>query len=195
MRWTYLELEVSPSNTCLVRSFLSVVLYPVLELTFILFLTFTRRTARYFWSLLTATWDIIIYSIRFIFNDIVAYFHVTLIAVGQCMLVAGQELVPGLFVFILAQMRQSSAEEQQAKHPRNFCVKVRPRCPSWLSTARGSSQVRLLRRDTASCCFLFVKGRIFSFCFSSFIMSMFKIDSPRCLFCGWPNSRFRGSDC
>lgn len=90
--------ELSPSTTYIVSSFLSVALYNVLELTFILFLTFKRRKGLYFWSFLASTWGIAIYAIGFILKDFglansIPYFYVTLIVVGWCMMVTGQSMV------------------------------------------------------------------------------------------------------
>lgn len=90
--------QLSPSTTYIVSSFLSVALYNVLELTFILFLTFKRRKGLYFWSFLASTWGIAIYAIGFILKDFdlansISYFYVTLIVVGWCMMVTGQSLV------------------------------------------------------------------------------------------------------
>lgn len=90
--------ELSPSTTYIVSSFLSIALYNVLELTFILFLTFKRRSGLYFWSFLAATSGIAIYSIGFILKDFnlatsIPSFYVTLIVVGWCMMVTGQSMV------------------------------------------------------------------------------------------------------
>lgn len=90
--------KLSPSTTYIVSSFLSVALYNFLELTFILFLTFKRRSGLYFWSFLAATWGIAPYSIGFILKDFdlansISYFYVTLIVVGWCMMVTGQSMV------------------------------------------------------------------------------------------------------
>ncbi|RMJ21456.1 hypothetical protein PHISP_07676 [Aspergillus sp. HF37] len=90
--------NIKPPITYVVTSFLSIALYNVLELTFILFLTFKRRGGLYFWSFLTSSWGIAIYSVGFVLKDFnlarsISYFYVTLIIVGWCAMVTGQSMV------------------------------------------------------------------------------------------------------
>ncbi|KAL4778106.1 hypothetical protein BJX76DRAFT_366721 [Aspergillus varians] len=88
-----------PRNiTYVVTAFLSIALYNVLELTFLLFFTFKRRAGLYFWSCTFATWGIAIYSIGLILKDFdvathISAFYVTLIIFGWCAMVTGQSLV------------------------------------------------------------------------------------------------------
>ncbi|KAI9929642.1 hypothetical protein ASPWEDRAFT_532341 [Aspergillus wentii DTO 134E9] len=84
--------------TYIVTALLSVALYNVLELTFLLFLTFKRRNGLYFWSFLISSWGIAIYCIGFILKDFnlansISYFYVTLIILGWCAMITGQSLV------------------------------------------------------------------------------------------------------
>ncbi|OJZ80317.1 hypothetical protein ASPFODRAFT_148037 [Aspergillus luchuensis CBS 106.47] len=91
--------QLSRPVTYVINSFLSIALYNVVELTFILLLTFKSRKGLYFWSFVVATWGIAIYSIGFILKDFnlvdnsIPYFYVTLIVVGWCAMVTGQSMV------------------------------------------------------------------------------------------------------
>jgi hypothetical protein len=77
--------------------FLSVALYNVVELTFIIFATFKRRTGLYFWSFIIATWGIAPYSAGFLMKYLgmsdFNWGYVTLIVVGWCSMVTGQSVV------------------------------------------------------------------------------------------------------
>jgi hypothetical protein len=81
-----------------VTSLLSIALYNVIELSFLLFATFKRRNGPYFWSFLVATWGIAFYVIGFILKDFslaprISYFYVTFIILGWCAMVTGQSMV------------------------------------------------------------------------------------------------------
>ncbi|PYI11217.1 integral membrane protein [Aspergillus sclerotiicarbonarius CBS 121057] len=85
--------------TYVITAFLSIALYNVVELTFILLVTFKRRKGLYFWSFVVASLGIAIYSIGFVLKDFnivtepLSYFYVTLIILGWCGMVTGQSLV------------------------------------------------------------------------------------------------------
>ncbi|RAK95675.1 uncharacterized protein BO80DRAFT_418441 [Aspergillus ibericus CBS 121593] len=85
--------------TYVVTAFLSIALYNVIELTFILFLTFKRRKGLYFWSFVVASVGIAIYSIGFVLKDFnlvavsLSYLYVTFIVLGWCAMVTGQSMV------------------------------------------------------------------------------------------------------
>ncbi|KAL5371428.1 hypothetical protein DPSP01_014271 [Paraphaeosphaeria sporulosa] len=78
-------------------AFLSIALYNVIELNFLIFAIFKRRKGVYFWSLLVATWGIVPHAIGFIFK----FFRVisipvlssALVALGWPCMVTGQSLV------------------------------------------------------------------------------------------------------
>ncbi|PVI07355.1 hypothetical protein DM02DRAFT_497150, partial [Periconia macrospinosa] len=78
-------------------AFLSIALYNVLELTFLVFTTFKKRTGLYFWSVNIANWGIAPHAIGFIFK----FFQVininllssAIVAVGWVCMVTGQSLV------------------------------------------------------------------------------------------------------
>lgn len=78
-------------------AFLSIALYNVIELTFLIFATFTRREGLYFWSLVIATWGIALHGVGFTFK----FFQVisinvlscALIGVGWVGMVTGQSVV------------------------------------------------------------------------------------------------------
>ncbi|KAK7178122.1 integral membrane protein [Paraphaeosphaeria sporulosa] len=78
-------------------AFLSIALYNVIELTFLIFAIFKRRKGLYFWSLLVATWGIVPHAIGFIFK----FFWVislpvlssAIVALGWPCMVTGQSLV------------------------------------------------------------------------------------------------------
>jgi hypothetical protein len=81
-----------------VVAFVSVALYNVLELTFIIFVTFRKRSGLYFWSFCVATWGIPPYSIAFLLkglgvNPAVVFVYVTLIVIGWVCTVTGQSAV------------------------------------------------------------------------------------------------------
>lgn len=92
------EANLPHSITYVVTAFLSISLYNVLELSFIIFLTFKRRGGLYFWSFLISTWGIAVYAIGFILKDFnlanrISYFYITLLLVGWCTMVTGQSMV------------------------------------------------------------------------------------------------------
>ncbi|KAL2820310.1 hypothetical protein BJX63DRAFT_444596 [Aspergillus granulosus] len=85
-------------ETYAVIAFLSIALYNVLELTFLLFLVFKHRRGLYFWSFFVATWGVAIYATGFVLHDFrltgsARLFSVTLIVLGWCAMVTGQSLV------------------------------------------------------------------------------------------------------
>jgi len=77
--------------------FLSLALYNVIELNFIIFATFKQRRGLYFWSFLVATWGVAVYSGGFIMKAMqlthLNWVFVTLIVVGWCSMVTGQSVV------------------------------------------------------------------------------------------------------
>ncbi|CAI6095942.1 unnamed protein product [Clonostachys chloroleuca] len=88
----------SLTNKFLLVAFVSVALYNVLELTFMVFSTFKKRSGLYFWSFCIAIWGIPPYSIGFLLKGIGAnpnatYAYVTLIVIGWCSTVTGQSVV------------------------------------------------------------------------------------------------------
>ncbi|PLB34800.1 uncharacterized protein BDW47DRAFT_134008 [Aspergillus candidus] len=81
-----------------VTSFISISLYNVLELNFLLLVTFKRHNGLYFWSFFASTWGTAIYAIGFLLRDFhisskITYLYVTLIAIGWVAMVTGQSLV------------------------------------------------------------------------------------------------------
>ncbi|KAH7345956.1 hypothetical protein BKA66DRAFT_377810, partial [Pyrenochaeta sp. MPI-SDFR-AT-0127] len=78
-------------------AFLTVALYNVIELNFLIFAVFKQRKGIYFWSLMVATWGIAPHAIGFIFK----FFQVitldvlssTIVGVGWIGMVTGQSLV------------------------------------------------------------------------------------------------------
>ncbi|KAF1974994.1 hypothetical protein BU23DRAFT_504177, partial [Bimuria novae-zelandiae CBS 107.79] len=78
-------------------AFLSIALYNVIELTFLIFAVFKHWKGLYFWSLLVAAWGIVPHAIGFIFK----FFNVipipvlssAIIGVGWPCMVTGQSLV------------------------------------------------------------------------------------------------------
>lgn len=90
--------KISRPVTYTVTSLLSIALYNVIELNFLLFSTFKRRSGLYFWSFLVATWGIAIYTVGFILKDFslaerISYLYVTFIILGWCAMVTGQSMV------------------------------------------------------------------------------------------------------
>uniref|UniRef100_A0A0B7KL19 DUF7703 domain-containing protein n=1 Tax=Bionectria ochroleuca TaxID=29856 RepID=A0A0B7KL19_BIOOC len=85
-------------NTVVVVSFVSVAFYNILELTFIVFATFKKRSGLYFWSFCVAIWGILPYSIAFLLkalgtNPGATHVYITLIVIGWCCTVTGQSVV------------------------------------------------------------------------------------------------------
>jgi hypothetical protein len=78
-------------------AFLAVALYNVIELNFMIFSTFKRRSGLYFWSMLVATWSIVPYSLGFTFKffEVMkpSMILVTIAFSGWCFMVTGQSLV------------------------------------------------------------------------------------------------------
>jgi len=76
---------------------ISIALYNVVELTFIIFATFKRRSGLYFWSFIVASWGIAPYAIGFLMKAIsltdLNWVYVTLIVIGWCSMVTGQSVV------------------------------------------------------------------------------------------------------
>ncbi|RGP76992.1 hypothetical protein FLONG3_4930 [Fusarium longipes] len=88
---------ISQMTITVVLVFLSISLYNVIELTFIIFGTFKRHSGLYFWSFLIATWGIFVYCagflIKYYASDAVGYVAATLISFGWVAMVSGQSLV------------------------------------------------------------------------------------------------------
>lgn len=93
-----LNSQIPTSVTYVVTSVLSIALYNVIELTFLLFFTFKRRAGLYFWSFLFSSWGIAVYAVGLILKDFhiadnIPAFYATLIVFGWCAMVTGQSLV------------------------------------------------------------------------------------------------------
>lgn len=88
-----------PTGTTLtiILVFLSVAMYNVVELTFIILATFKRRRGLYFWSFIVATWGIAPYVVGFLIKAVQAgapgWLYSTLIVIGWCCMVTGQSVV------------------------------------------------------------------------------------------------------
>ncbi|CAI6013723.1 unnamed protein product [Clonostachys chloroleuca] len=91
----------SPSNfknIVVIVAFVSVAFYNIIELTFMVFATFKKRSGLYFWSFCVAIWGIVPYSVGFLLkglgiNPSAVYVYVTLIVVGWYCTVTGQSVV------------------------------------------------------------------------------------------------------
>ncbi|KAM0207264.1 hypothetical protein ACHAQI_007751 [Fusarium lateritium] len=88
---------ISQLTITVVLVFLSISLYNVIELTFIIFGTFKRHTGLYFWSFLISTWGICLYDcgflIKYYASSAVGYVAATFISFGWVAMVSGQSLV------------------------------------------------------------------------------------------------------
>ncbi|KAH7238176.1 hypothetical protein BKA59DRAFT_481545 [Fusarium tricinctum] len=88
---------ISQLTITVVLVFLSISLYNVIELTFIIFGTFKRHSGLYFWSFLISTWGICVYDcgflIKYYASSAVGYVAATLISFGWVAMVSGQSLV------------------------------------------------------------------------------------------------------
>ncbi|KAK2612478.1 hypothetical protein QQS21_001416 [Conoideocrella luteorostrata] len=77
--------------------FISIALYNVIELNFLVITTFKRFRGLYFWSFTCSTWGIAFnavgYLLRHLNPDQSGYLHATLILIGWCSMVTGQSLV------------------------------------------------------------------------------------------------------
>ncbi|PHH92697.1 hypothetical protein CDD83_5934 [Cordyceps sp. RAO-2017] len=77
--------------------FVSIALYNVLELNFLIASTFKKYRGLYFWSLMVSTWGVAFnavgYLMRTLRTDPSGYFHSTIILIGWCTMVTGQSLV------------------------------------------------------------------------------------------------------
>lgn len=78
-------------------AFAAIALYNVIELAFIIAITFKRRKGLYFWSFIVATAGILPYTLGFMFKFFSVIpqtmISVTLIAIGWCCMVTGQSVV------------------------------------------------------------------------------------------------------
>jgi hypothetical protein len=84
--------------TYAVTAFLSIALYNVLELTFLLLIVFKRHGGLYFWSFVVASLGIAVYAVGYVLKDFdlaesIPLFNATLIILGWCAMVTGQSLV------------------------------------------------------------------------------------------------------
>ncbi|WZH41004.1 uncharacterized protein QYS62_001946 [Fusarium acuminatum] len=88
---------ISQLTITVVLVFLSISLYNVIELTFIIFGTFKRHSGLYFWSFLISTWGICVYDcgflIKYYASSAVGYVAATFISFGWVAMVSGQSLV------------------------------------------------------------------------------------------------------
>lgn len=88
---------ISQLTITVVLVFLSISLYNVIELTFIIFGTFKRHSGLYFWSFLVSTWGICVYDcgflIKYYASSAVGYVAASFISFGWVAMVSGQSLV------------------------------------------------------------------------------------------------------
>ena len=87
-----------PSPTALVAiiTFISLAIYNVVELTFIILATFKSRRTLYFWSFVVATWGIAVHGVGFLVKDLgipLGYLYTALICLGWYGMVTGQSVV------------------------------------------------------------------------------------------------------
>lgn len=77
--------------------FLSIALYNVIELNFLIASTFKRFRGLYFWSFLVATWGVAFNAVGYLLRnarvDPSGYVHSTVILIGWCTMITGQSLV------------------------------------------------------------------------------------------------------
>ncbi|KAG5658571.1 hypothetical protein KAF25_010752 [Fusarium avenaceum] len=88
---------ISQLTITVVLVFLSISLYNVIELTFIIFGTFKRHSGLYFWSFLVSTWGICVYDcgflVKYYASSAVGYVAASFISFGWVAMVSGQSLV------------------------------------------------------------------------------------------------------
>lgn len=81
----------------LIIIFISIALYNVVELNFLIVTTFKRFRGLYFWSFTSSTWGIAFNAVGYLLRHLDAqnsgYLHATLILVGWCAMITGQSLV------------------------------------------------------------------------------------------------------
>ncbi|CAM1511963.1 Fc.00g094760.m01.CDS01 [Cosmosporella sp. VM-42] len=91
------DAQVSKSSEIIILVFLSLALYNVIELTFIIWGTFKRHSGLYFWSFLCASWGIPVYCAGFVTKyfapPALGYLSATLILFGWVAMVTGQSVV------------------------------------------------------------------------------------------------------
>lgn len=86
------------NQTLPIVAFLSLALYNVLELAYIILFSFRNRHGLYFWSFCVATFGIVPYSLSFLFkglgiNENAIFAYVTFIVLGWVCIVTGQSVV------------------------------------------------------------------------------------------------------
>ncbi|EEY22502.1 integral membrane protein [Verticillium alfalfae VaMs.102] len=81
----------------IIAVFISIALYNVLELNFIILATFNKRSGLYFWSFVVATWGIAFnavgYLLRHFGKNVQPNVYATLILIGWCTMITGQSVV------------------------------------------------------------------------------------------------------
>lgn len=91
--------ESVPTGTTLtaIIVFVSLSLYNIVELSFIIVATFKRHSGLYFWSFVVATWGIAPYGVGFMVKALQlpcpSWVYSTMIVVGWCCMVTGQSVV------------------------------------------------------------------------------------------------------
>ena len=89
----------SPYNTdwLVIIVFISIALYNVIELNFLIATTFKRFRGLYCWSFTVSTWGIAFNAVGYLLRHLrpnqSGYLHATLILIGWCSMVNGQSLV------------------------------------------------------------------------------------------------------
>ncbi|KAM0326520.1 hypothetical protein ACHAQA_006389 [Verticillium albo-atrum] len=81
----------------IIAVFISIALYNVVELNFIILATFNKRSGLYFWSFVIATWGIAFNAVGYLLRHLnltsEANLYATLILIGWCTMITGQSVV------------------------------------------------------------------------------------------------------
>ncbi|CAH0022341.1 unnamed protein product [Clonostachys rhizophaga] len=89
--------------------FSCIALYNVIELTYIIWITFKRHSGAYFWTFFVATLGILVHAIGFILKafgpENGVYIYVSLISVGWVAMVSGLVLWSRLYLIVHAKLR------------------------------------------------------------------------------------------
>ncbi|KAH6668415.1 hypothetical protein B0J14DRAFT_163487 [Halenospora varia] len=90
-------LSLQSLSQMLIAAFFAIACSNVIEIIVLIFVTFKKRTGLYFWSLLVASWGIVIHAVGFLLkffrlckND---YVNITIITAGGIPMVIGQSVV------------------------------------------------------------------------------------------------------
>ncbi|KAM6513945.1 hypothetical protein FALCPG4_015135 [Fusarium falciforme] len=105
--------------TPVIVAFISIALYNVLELNFVIFGTFKKRRGLYFWSFLVATWGIAPNAIGYLLKHLaltdISNLYSTLIIIGWCTM---ETVISGLYIWETLKLLRTERDLRGRTGPR-----------------------------------------------------------------------------